>query len=125
MKQPGIDELKKITTQSLSHRRRRNSPLAVSFSASVHNTVNKLAELLLIGALLLLSSTRAVAAPNSQSLHGQVPAAVKEFGLKATGRLQGTDQLHLAIGLPLRNPGDLARLLAQIYDPGSRQYRHY
>jgi uncharacterized repeat protein (TIGR01451 family) len=41
------------------------------------------------------------------------------------GRLPASQQLHLAIGLPLRNQGALNSLLQQIYDPTSPQYHHY
>jgi hypothetical protein len=58
-----------------------------------------------------------------QRLHGQVPPAVAH--LRAIGRLPDTNRLHLAIGLPLRNPEALASLLQQIYDPASPHYRQY
>ena len=41
------------------------------------------------------------------------------------GRLPGSQQLHLAISLPLRNEAELDRLLQQLYDPASPNYRHY
>ncbi|MGB7768504.1 MAG: S53 family peptidase [Verrucomicrobiia bacterium] len=41
------------------------------------------------------------------------------------GRLPGSQYLHLAIGLPLRNEQSLDALLAQIYDPASTNYHHY
>jgi subtilase family serine protease len=41
------------------------------------------------------------------------------------GELPGATQLHLAIGLPLRNPADLDALLNELYDPASQQYRHF
>jgi subtilase family serine protease len=40
-------------------------------------------------------------------------------GLTATGRLPATNQLRLAIGLPLRDPAGLDTFLAQVYDPAS------
>jgi uncharacterized repeat protein (TIGR01451 family) len=41
------------------------------------------------------------------------------------GRLPASQQLNLAIGLPLRNQEALTNLLRQIYDPSSPNYRHY
>ena len=56
-------------------------------------------------------------------LHGHVPAAVGK--LSAVGNFPPTNQLHLAIGLPLRNPAALDELLQQIYDPASPKFRQY
>ena len=43
----------------------------------------------------------------------------------ALGRLAGTNRLHLAIGLPLRDREGLTNLLRELYDPASPNYRHY
>ena len=56
-------------------------------------------------------------------LRGHVPAAVSR--LQATGLLPATNQLRLAIGLPLRNPAGLEDFLRQVYDPLSPNYRQY
>ena len=58
-----------------------------------------------------------------QLLHGHVPKDVAH--LPSLGRLPGTTNLNLAIGLPLRNQEALAGLLRKIYDPASPSYRHY
>ena len=42
-----------------------------------------------------------------KSLHGHVPPALARFHLQPTGHLAATNQLHLAIGLPLRNQAAL------------------
>jgi len=76
----------------------------------------------LFGGLLLLFATPGWSA-QTQVLAGHVPAIVKS--LQPTGRLPGTNQLSLAIGLPLRNPAGLSKLLRQLYDPASPDYRHY
>ncbi len=65
----------------------------------------------------------AAAPPGMVSLRGHVPAAVSR--LQAQGQLAATNQLYLAIGLPLRNREALTNLLRQIYDPASPNYRHY
>src|SRR5208283_4343231 len=71
---------------------------------------------------LLAAGPAAIAAPR-QVLHGNVPAVVAN--LRAIGDLPRTNQLHLAIGLPLRNREELTQLLREIYDPASPQYHHY
>ena len=56
-------------------------------------------------------------------LHGHVPAAVAR--LQAVGNFPATNRLHLAIGLPLRNPAALDEFLRQVYDPASPNFRRY
>ena len=58
-----------------------------------------------------------------QQLHGHVPPAVA--ALRPVERLPAAQHLTLAIGLPLRNPDALTRLLADIYDPASPNYHQY
>jgi hypothetical protein len=41
------------------------------------------------------------------------------------GRLPATNQLRLAIALPLRNPQGLTNTLRQLYQRGSAQFHHY
>ncbi len=55
-------------------------------------------------------------------LPGHVPRELS--GLTAKGR-PATNQLHLAIGLSLRDPAGLDDFLAQVCDPASANYRHY
>ena len=43
----------------------------------------------------------------------------------STGQLSGTNQLRLAIGLPLRDAEGLDNFLEQVYDPASTNYQHY
>jgi hypothetical protein len=64
-------------------------------------------------------------AAERQVLHGHVPAAVTKLNLQLVGRLPATTNLNLAIGLPLRNREVLTKLLQQIYDLRSPNYRHY
>jgi hypothetical protein len=52
-----------------------------------------------------------------------VPPITKR--LAALGRLDANRHLDLAIGLPLRNGGQLTNLLQQLYDPTSANFRHY
>jgi subtilase family serine protease len=76
---------------------------------------------LMLSVLLVLVTT--VWAEPLQVMHGLVPAAVAN--LRAIGSFAGTNQLNLAIGLPLRNREALTNLLREIYDPASPQYHHY
>jgi len=56
-------------------------------------------------------------------LHGHVPAVVAR--LTALGFFPATNQVRLAIGLPLRNTNELDELLRQIYNPASPNFRRY
>lgn len=71
----------------------------------------------------LMLTARAAAPGTVKQLHGHVPPVVSQ--LTSIGRVNATNQLHLAIGLPLRNTGALTNLLEQISDPTSPNYRHY
>ena len=62
-------------------------------------------------------------AAGTQKLHGHVPAVVAR--LQPVNNLSGSERLHLAIGLPLRNQSMLTNLLQQIYNPASPHYRHF
>jgi subtilase family serine protease len=61
----------------------------------------------------------------SQTLHGHIPPAIARLHLTPLYDLPETNQLRLAISLPLRNESALAGLLKQIYDPHSPNYHHY
>ena len=50
------------------------------------------------------------------------PAALR---LTPEGQLAATNQLRLAIGLPLRDPASLDRFLAQAYDPASPSFHQF
>lgn len=58
-------------------------------------------------------------------LTGHVPQIVKEQNLQPVGRLTATNVLHLAIGLPLRDPSGAKAFLQQLYDPASPLYHRY
>jgi hypothetical protein len=62
-------------------------------------------------------------AQQRRTLSGHVPSAATQ--LQPVDRLPGSTRLNLAIGLPLRNQEGLTKLLQQVYDPTSPQYRHY
>jgi len=56
-------------------------------------------------------------------LHGHVPTAVGH--LKPVGDLPATNELRLAIGLPLRDATGLSNFLAEVYDPNSSNFRQF
>ena len=63
------------------------------------------------------------AEPGRTSLSGHVPEVVTR--LTPQGRLPATNQLALAIGLPLRNEAGLDELLRQLYDPASTNFHKF
>lgn len=75
--------------------------------------------------LALLSMPGQVHALETQlkSLPGHVPGVVAT--LQAKGRLPATNQLALALGLPLRDPAGLDAFLREVYDPASPHFHQY
>jgi hypothetical protein len=74
-------------------------------------------------AIVLLCGICPVFAAGWKILPGHVPQAA--LNLTAIGQLAATNQLRLAMGLPLRDEADLDRFLAQLYDPASPNFRHF
>ena len=74
-------------------------------------------------ALFLLGGMCPAFGAGFKQLHGHVPEVTRH--LTATGPLPGTNELHLAIGVPLRDPAGLEKFLADVYDPASPNYRHF
>ncbi len=56
---------------------------------------------------------------------GHPPAAVARGTVVPLGRVPGTNQLRLALSLPLRQAGEFTNLLASIYRPASPEFHHY
>jgi hypothetical protein len=84
-----------------------------------YTTFGRTAAAVLLTALLAAGA----AAQERRLLSGHVPASVNKSA--AIGRLPSTTSLNLAIGLPMRDQAALSRLLQEIYDPASPNYRHY
>jgi subtilase family serine protease len=86
---------------------------------------NKLSGNVAVLALLfaVAGAHSASAGPDRVMLSGHVPSAVA--GLTPTGRLPATNNLRLAIGLPLRNQAALEELLQQIYNPQSTNFHKF
>jgi subtilase family serine protease len=74
-------------------------------------------------ASMLFLSMASVHAAGTQILQGHVPQAVAAS--KVLGPVAPTVQMSLAIGLPLRNQGELDDLLKQLADPASPNFRQY
>ncbi|MDE3066802.1 MAG: hypothetical protein KGJ60_04535 [Verrucomicrobiota bacterium] len=62
-------------------------------------------------------------AAGMKTLPGHVPAIVSQLTPK--GLLSASTNLNLVLGLPLRNPGAMANLLQQVYDPACTNYHRY
>ena len=76
-----------------------------------------------ISLVVVMMIARPVCAAERQVVHVHLPAAAAH--LQPLGAMTGSQQLNLAIGLPLRNQEALTNLLEQIYDPASPNYHHY
>jgi uncharacterized repeat protein (TIGR01451 family) len=59
----------------------------------------------------------------TKTLSGHVPAVVSQ--LAKTGELSATNELHLAIGLQLRNESELDDLTRRVSDPADPAFGHY
>ena len=88
---------------------------------SVFVPSNRRIALLVAGVLVL--ATGSLAAGQRQVLRGHIPARV--HALASIGRLDPSTNLHLAIGLPVRDAVGLANLLQQQQDPSSPNYRQF
>ena len=75
--------------------------------------------------LLLQIPVMTLSAADKRLTSFSVPAAVAHGNVVSLGRVPATNQLRLALDLPLRNAAELTNLLAAIYSPGSPQYHHY
>jgi hypothetical protein len=70
-----------------------------------------------------ITAATANVATGMKTLHGHFESVWKTF--KSSGQMVATNELRLAIGLPLRDPAGLENFLADIYNPASTNYHHY
>ncbi len=78
----------------------------------------------LAAAIFLIAALAAFGAePARKMLPGHVPKNLAH--MKSLGIFSATNQLSLAIGLPLRDPAALEIFLRQLYDPQSPNFRKY
>jgi hypothetical protein len=75
-----------------------------------------------LGVLALLNGNL-LSGADWKVLPGHVPAAVAR--MTPLGALARTNQMRLAIGVPLRDSAGLDQFLAQLYDPASTNYHKY
>jgi len=85
--------------------------------------INPFAPWLVLLTAFLLGGTCPVFGRSLKALHGHVPEIAKR--LVAAGRLPATNELRLAIGVPLRDPAGLDNFLVQLYDPASPNFQQY
>jgi hypothetical protein len=77
----------------------------------------------LLAALILHWTVCAAFSKDMKMLGGHVPEVISKLPPK--GRLAATNELHLAIGLPLHDAAGLAVFLGQAYDPASPHFRQF
>jgi subtilase family serine protease len=92
---------------------KRNHPVSVGFAS--------------IGcaSVLWLVTLSSPAQQTLQVLHDHVRPAVSSGQAAPAGFLPATQHMNFSIMLPLRNQAELTRLLGRLYDPSSRDYRHF
>lgn len=78
---------------------------------------------LVIPFLLVFTANGVRAQVGRVALPGHVPAVVSQLAPK--GRLPATNEIYLAIGLPLRNVAALDELLVQLYQPASTNFHKF
>lgn len=74
---------------------------------------------------LFLATGQSVAQQVQQKLHKHVPRVVSNGQAKLVGALPSTQKIRMAVILRLRNQNKLTRLLGELYDPSSPDYRHF
>jgi subtilase family serine protease len=72
---------------------------------------------------LFCALAAAIPAPARQTLQGHLRPALA--GRPVVDALPATQVLHLSLGLPLRDPAQLADLLRSLYDPASPDFRRF
>ena len=78
----------------------------------------------LCAALFFLSAMNLHGA-DRRILRGHIPLTVTRFNLQPLRELPSTNLLHMAIGLPLRDPDAARAFIEQLYDPTSPLYHQY
>jgi subtilase family serine protease len=89
---------------------------------AVTPALKRLNNYLILGAVLLFAGCP-VFGEGFKVLPGHVPPGVP--ALISKGRLPATNQLRLAIGLPMRDRAGLDNFVAQVSDPANPNFRHF
>jgi len=82
-----------------------------------------LTALTLAGSFFLLFGAGEAVGAGMKQLHGHVPVVTSH--LQSIGEVKLTNELHLGIGVQLRDPEALDRFLTEVYDPASPNYKHF
>jgi hypothetical protein len=97
------------------------------FAAGQSGFARKVKSPAIIAAVLLSAPVVSFAAggvtAQPQVVHGHVPKITRN--LSPLGRLDSNYHMEVAIGLPLRNRGQLTNLLEDIYNPSGPNFRHF
>ena len=88
-------------------------------------TFSKLRRSARLGFSLLLLAAVSAGAAEKRVAVGYVATPAVQTKLAPLGRVPGTNQIRLAIGLPLRDREGLTNLLAALYDPTSPEFHRY
>ena len=75
--------------------------------------------------LVLIALPSFSRAAQKQLSPGHVPQIVRQKKAASLGRVPATNELRLALALPLRDAAALTNLLREIYNPASPQFHHY
>jgi uncharacterized repeat protein (TIGR01451 family) len=89
----------------------------------MRNSFLKIGMMVAISAITVLPGSSA--GTGMVTLSGHIPVAISLLNLQPKAELPATNQLTLAIGLPLHNTQEMSNLLARMYDPSSSDYQHY
>jgi subtilase family serine protease len=75
---------------------------------------------------LALAAAASISAGHAAELLSRhVPDTVSQHAAEQVGRPEAARVLHVAVALPLRHQAELDRLLHDLYDPASPQFRHF
>lgn len=85
--------------------------------------LTRLACALTFAVVLAMSAAQPLFGGELKVLHGHVPSVVTNLPPK--GRLSATNELWLAIGVPLRDEAGLEKFAADVSDPASPNFRHF
>ena len=75
--------------------------------------------------LLLQMCVASLNAAEKRLASDRVQPVLTRGKMASLGRVPVTNQMRLALSLPLRNASELTNLLAEIYNPGSAVFHHY
>src|ERR1700761_2060875 len=114
-----------IREHNFSLRNAGRLPMSAVSARSVTRDFERLMRVLaiLLPAAFAHEALAQAPATGKQQLSGHI---LPEFAqAPQVGELSGTVELHLTVGLPLRNQPQLNAMLTSLYDPKSPDYRHF